>query len=154
MAILIFAFALALSALLPVRVEASDSLMVVHLEYIRKDISEVKADISRLETDMAELKTEVKGVKADISELKADMNRRFDDVDKRIAANTDRLFLTPMVVITVIGAVITAIIGVIVSIWLAVRPAKTPNAPRSTSRVNESLETQNALSEPSIATPR
>ena len=133
MAILLIAFALAVSALLPVRVEASDSLMVVHLEYIRKDISEVKADIS---------------------EPKADMNRRFDDVDKRIAANTDRLFLTPMVVITVIGAVITAIIGVIVSIWLAVRPAKTPNAPRSTSRVNESLETQNALSEPSIATPR
>ena len=109
MAIFLLAFALAVSALLPVRVEASDSLMVVHLEYIRKDISEVKADISRLETDMAELKTdmaelktEVKEVKADISrletdmaELKADMNRRFDDVDKRVTANTDRLFFCP-----------------------------------------------------------
>ena len=106
MAILLLAFALAVSALLPVRVEASDSLMVVHLEYIRKDISDlktdmaelktevkgVKADISRLKADMAELKTEVKGVKADISELKTDMNGRFDDVDKRITANTDRLF--------------------------------------------------------------
>ena len=36
MAILIIAFTLVVSGLLPVRVEASDSLTVVHLEYIRR----------------------------------------------------------------------------------------------------------------------
>ncbi len=172
MAILIIAFTLVVSGLLPVRVEASDSLTVVHLEYIRKDISElktevkeVKTDISELKTDISELKTEVKEVKTDISELrtelktdiselKDDMNKRFDDVDKRITANTDRLFYSNlMVMITAIGVVITSI-GVIISIWLSVRPTKTPNAPKSVPQVNESLETQNAPSAPSIATKR